>query len=153
MDTLQVRQFLEAFAAGIAAERIDEEGIANLERIVIKNTRAANEGDIEALITGDEEFHNAIMYISGNKTIPRMSSIIQDLIVRFRNLYYKQYTYYKTMPAEHRKIFAAIRAHNSEEARTVAAEHVNKLTKFVMGEGREALRKTGGYRERKNLRE
>ena len=144
VDTMKVRAGLEALATAMAAERATEEGIEELTRICKANEKAVREDDIEGMISGDEDFHNCVIRLSNNKTLLQLSHIVQDLIVRFRYLYFRDSALYKVMPSDHKIILEAIRERDPEAAKSAAKEHVHKLEKFLLTDGKDKLK----YRKR-----
>ena len=77
--------------------------------------------------------------MSGNKTLNSLFEIIQELALRFRYLYYDDFTRYENMPTEHMNIVEAIRGGDPENARDVSDKHVKKLKDFVINEGKVAF--------------
>ena len=139
-DTMNVREHLEGFAAALAAMRCTDEEIDKLEEIVEDNQRAVDNADAEALIVGDEAFHNEVVRMSRNKTLLQLPEIVQGLIVRFRHMYYRNPALYQVMPDDHRNIVQAIRQRDPDKARKYAQIHVTKLHDFLTREGKEKLK-------------
>lgn len=135
VDVLEVRQDLEGMAAALASLRITEVEKNNLEKIVGDYTLAVESGNISEIIKYDEAFHKYIVSISGNKTLVQMVSQIQDLALRFRYIYYDDFTRFKNQPLEHHRIVEAIFAADSERARVEAENHLSKLKEFVIKAG------------------
>ena len=75
IDTLTVRSNLEALAASIAAEYIQEEELAELERITDLFEEAINNGEVDDMVELDEQFHRQIVVSSRNKTLGQLSEI------------------------------------------------------------------------------
>lgn len=140
IDTLVVRENLEALAAGITATSITEEQIAELEQIAKDYEIAINSGDVEGMIDGDENFHKMIVIFSENKTLIQLSETVQELALRFRYLYYDDFSRYQAMPEEHQKIIDALKSGDPQNATRVAGNHVNSLKQFVINEGDTAFR-------------
>ncbi|MFR2965245.1 MAG: FCD domain-containing protein [Anaerovoracaceae bacterium] len=89
----------------------------------------------EEIIRCDEKFHQLIVNCSGNKTLIQLFSQVQEMALRFRYLYYDDFSRYERMPMEHREIEKAILSGNFEKAKDAAGEHVRKLKQFVIDEG------------------
>ena len=60
--------------------------------------------------------------------------------MRFRYLYYDDFSRYENMPVEHREIIDAITSGDAEAARLVADNHVKKLKDFVVKEGEDVFK-------------
>lgn len=135
VDILEVRQDLEGMAAGIAAQRITEEGRLELESIAREYKESVDKEDIEQIIKNDEAFHKYIVSLSGNKTLIKMVSQVQELALRFRYIYYEDFSRFKNQPTEHQAIVDAIVSGDVTSARVNAEEHLARLKDFVRKEG------------------
>ena len=140
VDVLEVREDLEGLAASLAATRMSEECLSELEEITKGYSKAIQENDTEEIIRYDEMFHKKIVESTENKTLIQMIKNVQELALRFRYLYYDDFSRYENMPTEHKEIIDSIRSGDSETAREVADRHVRKLKTFVLSEGKEAFR-------------
>ncbi len=140
VDTLEVREDLEGLAAALAAERMTEEQINELVKITEGYSEAILNSDTEKIIHFDEKFHKYIVSCSGNKTLIQLSEIVQELALRFRYIYYDDFSRYENMPVEHRQIIEAITSGDAETARFSADNHVKKLKEFVIREGGDVFR-------------
>ena len=139
VDVLEVREDLEGLAASLAATRMTEECLSELEEITEGYSRAISENNTEEIIHYDEMFHKKIVESTENKTLIQMIKNVQELALRFRYLYYDDFSRYENMPTEHREIIDAIKSGDSETAREVADKHIRKLKTFVLSEGAEAF--------------
>jgi DNA-binding GntR family transcriptional regulator len=135
VDILEVRQDLEGMAAGIAAQKITEEGRLELENIARQYKESVDKEDIEQIIRNDEAFHKYIVSLSGNKTLIKMVSQVQELALRFRYIYYEDFSRFKNQPTEHQAILDAIVKGDVTGARVNAEEHLARLKDFVRKEG------------------
>ncbi|XVG95719.1 GntR family transcriptional regulator [Eubacteriales bacterium KG127] len=135
VDILEVREELDALAASLAAGRASEEEIQEMEKVSGLYREAIYENDTENIIKFDEMFHKMIVAASGNKSLIAVSKTIQDMALRFRYIYYDNFSRYENMPFEHRHILEAIRGGDREKAKEIAKDHVEKLKKFVILEG------------------
>lgn len=140
VDTLVVREDLEGLASYLASRRITREETEELDQITDDYSRAITAGDMEKIISCDEEFHRRIVELSGNRTLVTLFEPVQELALRFRYLYYDDFSRYENMPAEHRNIIDAIRSGDGEKARQVSDIHVRKLREFVINEGETAFK-------------
>ena len=144
---LIVREDLEGLAAELTAARINDEIIEDLEAITNSYAEAIKNNDTEKMIAFDELFHKHIVAASGNKTLIHFSTMVQELALRFRYLYYDNFSRYENMSSQHHSIIDASKSGNCTEARRVASEHVNKLKEFVIQEGETAFKNHKGARK------
>ena len=135
VDTLVVREDLEGLAGLLAAETITREELEELEEITTSYSDAIAAGNMENIIHYDELFHRRIVEMTGNRTLIQLFGSVQEQALRFRYLYYDDFTRYENMPVEHRNIVEAIRSGDGESARRVSDNHVKKLKEFVVAEG------------------
>ena len=139
LDILEVREELEGFAASLAASRTDENHLSELLTITARYSEAVKANDTEKMIFYDEMFHKYVVTCSGNKTLIQLSETVQELALRFRYLYYDDFTRYENMPFEHKQMIEAIKSGDSEAAKKVARAHVNELKKFVKSRENDAF--------------
>ena len=140
VDTLEVREDLESLDAYLAAQRMSEEQVDELSKITEGYSNAIQNCDTENMIHYDEMFHKCIVAGSGNKTLIQISETVQELALRFRYLYYDDYSRYGSMPMEHNHIVDAIRQGDADAAKEAASNHVKRLKTFMETEGAAALR-------------
>ena len=135
VDVLEVREFLEGMAAGLASKRITEEETEAIKHAVEAYRDAVESGNTEEIIREDEIFHKLIVDCSGNKTLIQMINQVQELALRFRYIYYEDFSRYQNMPNEHQEILDAVLSGDPEVARKSADEHVLRLKEFVVEQG------------------
>ena len=134
VDVLEVRQDLEGMAAGLAAQKIAEGDVLQLKDMTRRYKEAVEAGDIEEIIKQDEDFHKYIVGLSDNKTLIKMVSQVQELALRFRYIYYDDFSRFKNQPLEHQEIMEAIMSGDANSARRFAEVHISKLKDFVKSE-------------------
>ncbi len=142
-DVLEVRQYLEGMATGLAALKITEDEKRELLKATEAYSKAVESEDTEEIIRCDELFHKLIVDCSGNKTLIQMISQVQELALRFRYIYYDDFSRYRNQPLEHKEIIEAIMSGDSEKARHAADAHIARLKEFVSEEGNEIIH--GGH--------
>ena len=142
VDVLEVREDLEAMAAAMAAQKVNKDEKQALIGATMEYKEAVESERTEDIIRCDEKFHQLIVNYSGNKTLIQLFSQVQELALRFRYLYYDDFSRYERMPMEHREIEEAILSGDYEKARVAAGEHVKKLKQFVIDEGEKIFQNT-----------
>lgn len=138
VNVLTVREELEALAAGIAASRITGEQISRMEHLTDLYAQAIEANDTAAIIDYDEQFHQAIVAVTDNRTLIQFVSNLQELVLRFRYLYYEDFSRYRNMPEEHHHIIDALKSGDEKRASEVVREHIHSLKSFVSGIGTNA---------------
>ena len=120
LDVFEVREDLESLAAFLAAKRMTEEQVEELAKITDGYSTAIQLCNTEDMIHYDEMFHKCIVAGSGNKTLIQVSETVQELALRFRYLYYDDFSRYSSMPMEHLNIVNAIRSGDADAAKEAA---------------------------------
>ncbi|MCQ2567290.1 MAG: GntR family transcriptional regulator [Mogibacterium sp.] len=136
LDVFEVREDMEGFVAKLASQRITEEQKQELKAIAEEYEEATMKPDKEAIIELDEKFHNFIVSCCNNETLTELINYVQELSLRFRYLYYDDYTLYEAAAEQHNRIMTAINEGNGEEARREADAHVRGLKEFVYDLGK-----------------
>ena len=142
VDVLEVREDLEAMTAAMAAQKVNKDEKQALIEATMEYKEAVESERTEDIIRCDEKFHQLIVNYSGNKTLIQLFSQVQELALRFRYLFYDDFSRYERMPMEHREIEEAILSGDYEKARVAAGEHVKKLKQFVIDEGEKIFQNT-----------
>ena len=142
LDVFEVREDMEGFVAKLAAQRITDDEKQQLRAIAREYEEAIEKADDkEVIIELDEKFHNFIVKCSGNETLSELVKYVQELSLRFRYLYYDDFSLYESTAEQHNRIMEAVNAGRDEEARAEADSHVKALKEFVfeLGKKMEAM--------------
>jgi GntR family transcriptional repressor for pyruvate dehydrogenase complex len=118
----EVRTTIEVQVAGLAAERATPEDIERLREVWQRMADAIDEP--EAASVADVEFHRAVAVVAHNPLFVVMLDSIGDVMLEIR----RATIGIPGRPAKgvkaHRKILAAIEAHDSAAAREAMREHL-----------------------------
>jgi len=131
---LEVRQNMEGLAAHFAAQRATEEQLEALKNAFESYNEAFKNNDTNGMIAYDTKFHTIIVDASHNKVLVQIIEQLQELVLRFRYIYYDDFRRAEKMPAEHREILDAITAKDEERARDAANIHIHRLKELVISE-------------------
>lgn len=133
-DLLRVREALEGMACRLAAERLSNKEIKDLEELLEGHARQEplQAGDSYFQRPGDFDFHYRIIRGSGNQKL--ISMLIDDLyhllrIYRYRSSARKG----RALEAlqEHRAIVAAIAAHDPDRAEELMRLHLTRARQSI----------------------
>ena len=83
----------------------------------------------------DSDFHRIIVEVCDNPVLLRMITQLQEMVLRFRYLYYEDQERAKEQPAAHQFIIDALASGDAETARKAARDHIDDLKTLVMDEG------------------
>ena len=131
---LEVRQNMEGLAAGFAAQRATAEQLEALRATFDNYNQAFSDGDTKGMIDHDTKFHTLIVESSHNKVLMQIIEQLQELVLRFRYIYYDDFRRAEKMPAEHKAILDAIVNGDAETAKDAANVHIARLKELVISE-------------------
>jgi DNA-binding GntR family transcriptional regulator len=132
VDILEVRATLEGLAAFLAAQRMTQAEKMELLETSQRFNEALRVGDMAAMIKIDTKFHHLVFAAGRNKHLMQMVEALQELVLRFRYIYYKDFKRAEEMPVEHMKIYEAIAANDPERARESAFNHIDQLKEMIL---------------------
>lgn len=131
-DVFEIRAAMEALAAGLAAERITEEELEDLERILVTIGECVKNNDLEKLIEVDTEFHDILFKASRNQRLVQIVSNLREQIQRFRTASLSTPGRMKYALEEHKKIVEAVSERNVELAQSLAREHIENAENSML---------------------
>jgi len=131
-DLFEVRISLEGLAAALSAERITEDELEIMEKILEDITAAAEREDVEAVIKKDREFHQILFSTTRNDRLAQIINSLKEQIDRFRIQSFSNPARMKAINKEHAGIIKAIKEGNAELAEKLAREHIEKVEANVM---------------------
>ena len=134
VDILEVRQDMEGLAAHMAAYRMTPKQMKQLEAISIGYNKAVEDSNMMDMIKYDTEFHNLIVESCNNNILKMMIDQLQELLLRFRYVYYDNIKRVEKMPSEHTMIMEAIKDGRSDAARAAAEMHIERIKEMVMND-------------------
>lgn len=132
VDVFEIRGALEGLAAELAAERITDEELEELERYLVKIAEAIEKGDLEKVVANDTDFHSLLYQASRNQRLSQIINNLREQIQRFRTTSLSYPGRMKTALEEHRKIVEAISARDGELASKLAHEHIENAENSMM---------------------
>ncbi|HUW64970.1 MAG TPA: GntR family transcriptional regulator [Spirochaetia bacterium] len=132
VDVFEIRAALEALAAGLAAERITEEELDQMERYLLKASEASDEDNLSAFVAVDTGFHELIYKASRNQRLFQIVTLLQEQVQRFRTVSLSQPGRFKDAIEEHRQIIEAISERNVELAQSLAKEHIENAEQSML---------------------
>ena len=129
LDLLEVRRLLEPGATAMAAQRIDEEQLDELERLL---DQAGDCSTVEEFVTNDAAFHRTISAASGNVVLASLLDSLSGPTTRAR--VWRGVTQADAVQrslTEHREIYSALRHHRPDVARAWATVHVAGVEEWL----------------------
>lgn len=131
-DVFEIRAALEGLAAGLAAERITEDELERLERLLVEKQEAITQDDIDKLVDVDTKFHELMYQASRNVRLSTIISNLREQIQRFRLTSLSYPGRNKLSLEEHKNIVEAIQARDCQLARQLAQEHIENAENVLI---------------------
>jgi len=131
-DVLELRAALEGLAAGLAADRITEVEIAQLQTIAIDFDKALIADNMEEMIVKDVEFHDTIFKATRNERLVQLTNNLREQVQRFREMYIYNYNKSKELSTEHYEISDAIAKRDVDQAEKLAKKHIENTQSYIM---------------------
>jgi DNA-binding GntR family transcriptional regulator len=124
LQARQVREPLEGLAGALAAERIDDEAIADLEDLVERMHAAVAAQDVTAFRELDIAFHDRVSRIAGNPYLARAWGVLQPSLRALRVIGDPLYGGdWLAMANEHGRLLSLLRAGDPQKAGAAFADH------------------------------
>ncbi len=134
VNILEVRENMDGFSSYLAAQRISKVGKEKLDEISTSFNDAVESGIMDDMIKYDTLFHKVIVEETNNNYLINMMEKLQELVLRFRYIYYKDFRRAEEMPNEHKIISDAIIGGDAETARMESELHIRKLKELIIEE-------------------
>nr|WP_190083397.1 GntR family transcriptional regulator [Streptomyces longisporoflavus] len=119
-ELFELREALEVFAAGRAAQRATQEGLAELSDLLDSAAEATRTADGEAITDINTRFHDRILAMAGNSLLTSVMEPV-DGRLRWMTRRNEEWTH---LLAEHRELYEAVASGDADRARNVALTHV-----------------------------
>jgi len=137
IEIMEARGLFEPPVAGLAAQKRTEEDIENLKAVHARLQELAKEGDPDAYLDADKEFHLAVIAAAHNNLVsnvlvPLINTMDQKLYREFTSHYYfKDRMGLQEVAGLHDKILAAIIASDPDRAAAEMREHWERMQEVV----------------------
>ena len=132
VELYDIREVLDGLAARLAAQRISERGLRDLERHLATMKDCLSRQDAHGWFVVHVSFHDAIFRASGNGRLQALSSVVRLSIQRFHPVLLTTPNRLTDAWEEHLAIFEAIRVHDAEAAERLARVHIVNAKEIVL---------------------
>lgn len=126
----EVRMCLEGFCARLAAQRITEEQIAQMEAMLQELEQVQNE-DVRALMTIDERFHALLYQAADNEFLAETLSRLYALSLRLWYLVLYRLGDVREAIEQHQGIADALKAGDGERAAELTKQHIAQFQQGI----------------------
>jgi len=129
-DVIEVRGLIEPAVAACAAERVTREELAELRAIIVAQERKVSAG--ESYVDEDTRFHELIGRAAGNELLVTMLAAIFDVLRASREEWLQTNARAHASVDAHRRILAALEAHDAAAAREASADHIKAVGEGIL---------------------
>ena len=131
-EVYEVRTALDILAAGLAAERINEDELEAMQRLLVEIGQYIDEGNIEKIVEIDSAFHDILYQASRNERLVNIISNLREQItsLRGRSMMYPG-RLAKTLE-EHRAIVDSIAQRDAEKAQRAVRIHMENAERTLL---------------------
>ena len=116
-EVFEIRTSLDSLASGLAAERITDEELERLQRLLVAIGGYIEENDMDKIVECDTEFHDLLYQASRNSRLVGIIFNLREQLTRFRSTSMAFPGRLKATLEEHRRIVEAIAQGDVAEAR------------------------------------
>ena len=129
-ELLDFRRMLEPPLAARAATHASADEVSEMEEILQRQEAKQGQGD--AAVAEDAEFHYSIALASGNGVVLKVLDIVMDLLRETRERSLQVEGRPQKSLAGHRRILAAIKHHDAEAAKSAMRRHIEDVEEIVL---------------------
>jgi GntR family transcriptional regulator, transcriptional repressor for pyruvate dehydrogenase complex len=129
-ELLDFRKMLEPPLAARAATHASADEISEMEDILQRQEKTQGQGD--AAIAEDAEFHYSIALASGNSVVLKVIDTLMDLLRDTRQHSLQVEGRAEKSLAGHRRILSAIKRHDAEAAKAAMRRHIEDVEEIVL---------------------
>ncbi|MBP2652654.1 MAG: rspR 3 [Firmicutes bacterium] len=131
-EVFEIRTALDVLAAELAAERITEEELEQMERLLVQISEYIENGDVDNIVAADGQFHDILYQASRNDRLVGIINNLREQFTRFRTISMAYPGRLKNTLEEHRRLVEAIAQRDSELAKEYAREHMENAEQILL---------------------
>jgi GntR family transcriptional regulator, transcriptional repressor for pyruvate dehydrogenase complex len=129
-EAIELRTALETYTAALAAERITDQELIELEECVAQLRRFADEMD--PWTDADLKFHTLIAKSAKNRLVFHLTVALGEMVREtIRTLFVPELRDGQATFGRHLRVFEALQAHDPERARKAMTEHFDATKSFI----------------------
>jgi len=140
-EVFEIRTALDVLAAGLAAERITEEELEQMERLLVEIGEYIDKGEADKIVVADGEFHDVLYRASRNDRLVGIISNLREQFTRFRSISMAYPGRVKNTLEEHRRLVEAIAQRDPDLAQQYAREHMENAEQTLLNDWNERRQK------------
>ncbi|WP_371365536.1 HTH-type transcriptional repressor RspR [Sporomusa rhizae] len=131
-EVFEIRTALDVLAAGLAVERITEDELEQLERLLVEISDLTEQGDADKIVEVDGQFHDILYRASRNDRLVGIINNLREQFTRFRSISMQYPGRIQKTVEEHRRLVEAIAGRDLELAQQIAREHMENSEQTLL---------------------
>ena len=131
-EVFEIRTSLDSLASGLAAERITDEELERLQRLLVLIGEYIESNDMDKIVETDTEFHDLLYQASRNSRLVGIIFNLREQLTRFRATSMSFPGRLRATLDEHRHIVEAIAQGDVKEAQQAAEYHMEKSEQTLL---------------------
>lgn len=131
-EIYEVRISLDMLAASLAAERINDDELEEMNRQLLLTMQYATNKDMEKIVACDSIFHDVLYRAARNERLVNIISNLRDQLTNLRGRSMSQPGRLVETMQEHRALLDAIASRDPEVAANAARVHIENAEKTLM---------------------
>ena len=131
-EVFEIRAAVDGLAAGLAAERITEEELEQLERLLVEIADHIEQHDNEKIVATDEAFHDILYRASRNERLVGIIYNLREQFTRFRSVSINYPGRLQNTLEEHRQLVEAIAQRDADLAQQKARDHIENAEQTLL---------------------
>lgn len=131
-EVFEIRTSLDSLASGLAAERITDDELERMQRLLVHIGEYIEANDMEKIVAADTEFHDILYQASRNTRLVGIIVNLREQMTRFRTMSMAFPGRLQETLAEHRRIVEAIAQGDVKEAQQAAEYHMEKSEQTLL---------------------
>ena len=131
-EVFEIRTSLDSLASGLAAERITDDELERLQRLLVIIGGYVEANDMDKIVETDTEFHDLLYQASRNTRLVGIIFNLREQLTRFRTTSMSFPGRLKATLEEHRRIVEAIAQGDVKEAQQAAEYHMEKSEQTLL---------------------
>jgi DNA-binding GntR family transcriptional regulator len=131
-DLFEIREIVETRAAKTAAEKLSQEELDDLKKLMEESVLAVEKGELKKYLEFDVQFHNYLQNHIQNRRLLAIMESMNDLTHRERVLSTRSPENIKKTLVEHKRILEALVNRDGEKASQFMGEHLHNVCQRVL---------------------
>ncbi len=140
-EIFEIRSALESLAAGLAARRIEQNELEDLQSLLNEIEGYIKQNNIEKIVETDVKFHGLLYQVSRNNRLVGIINNLKEQLARFRTLSMSYPGRLQATFEEHSEMVEAISNGDVSSARDAAERHMEQAEETLLKAMRKFNRK------------